>query len=380
MSWRGVTTGWPSAGFRMLRVDSMRCLASACAAAESGTCTAIWSPSKSAPNASHTSGWIWMALPSMSCGMKAWMPRRCSVGARLRRTGWSLMTSSRTSHTSGRSRSTMRFALLMLCAKPLSTSCRMTNGLNSSRAIFFGSPHWWSLRSLPTTMTVRRDDREDGQDHPVRARVRLEERLDEPKPLDGLLAALAARGAHLGLELVGELLQIERADDLEDRLGAHLGLEEAVLLHLLAELGLGHGLHPLDALGVGAGVARGRTDLLDVRRDLGAHGLELVVRARADVGDALLRVLPRLRLRGTAFLHGRVDLLRERALELREHRARHVVALVREREVGGLEDDVLRRRLLQRGLELLLHARGGLRERFGVLGELVLLRAHRGLG
>ena len=30
-----------------------------------------------------------MALPSTSTGSKAWMPRRCSVGARFRSTGWS---------------------------------------------------------------------------------------------------------------------------------------------------------------------------------------------------------------------------------------------------------------------------------------------------
>ena len=61
MSWRGVTTGWPSAGFRRLRVESMMFFASAWAAADSGTCTAIWSPSKSALNALQTSGWIWIA-------------------------------------------------------------------------------------------------------------------------------------------------------------------------------------------------------------------------------------------------------------------------------------------------------------------------------
>ena len=65
------------------------------------------------------------------------------------------MTSSRTSQTSGRTRSTIRLALLMLWAKPFSTSWRMTNGLNSSRAIFLGRPHWWSLSSGPTTMTER---------------------------------------------------------------------------------------------------------------------------------------------------------------------------------------------------------------------------------
>ena len=99
MSWVGMVTGRPSDGLRMLLVDSIRIRASACASADSGRCTAIWSPSKSALNAVQTSGWIWMALPSISWGSKAWMPRRCSVGARLSSTGCSVMTSSRTSHT-----------------------------------------------------------------------------------------------------------------------------------------------------------------------------------------------------------------------------------------------------------------------------------------
>ncbi len=94
-----MASGLPEAGERMLFADSMRMRASACASAESGRCTAIWSPSKSALNASHTSGCSWMALPSTSCGSKAWMPRRCSVGARLSITGCSLMTSSSTSQT-----------------------------------------------------------------------------------------------------------------------------------------------------------------------------------------------------------------------------------------------------------------------------------------
>ena len=102
MSCVGIVTGRPSAGLRMLFVDSMRMRASACASADSGRCTAIWSPSKSALNAVQTSGWIWIALPSTSCGSKAWMPRRCSVGARFSSTGCSRMTSSRTSHTTGR--------------------------------------------------------------------------------------------------------------------------------------------------------------------------------------------------------------------------------------------------------------------------------------
>ena len=155
MSWVGMVTGRPSAGLRMLFEDSMRMRASACASADSGTCTAIWSPSKSALNAVQTSGWIWMALPSTSCGSKAWMPRRCSVGARLSSTGCSVMTSSSTSHTTERWRSTIRLADLMFWAWSRSTRRFMTNGLNSSSAICLGRPHWCSLSCGPTTMTER---------------------------------------------------------------------------------------------------------------------------------------------------------------------------------------------------------------------------------
>ena len=51
MSWVGVASGAPCAGERMLLEESIRMRASACASAESGRCTAIWSPSKSALNA-----------------------------------------------------------------------------------------------------------------------------------------------------------------------------------------------------------------------------------------------------------------------------------------------------------------------------------------
>src|SRR4030095_11236769 len=84
MSWVGMVTGLPSAGFRMLLDDSIKIRASACASADSGTCTAIWSPSKSALNAVQTSGWIWIALPSTSCGSKAWMASGCRAGCGVR--------------------------------------------------------------------------------------------------------------------------------------------------------------------------------------------------------------------------------------------------------------------------------------------------------
>src|SRR5687768_1121893 len=47
---------------------------------------------------------------------------------------------------------------------------------------------------------VRRDHRQYRQDHPVRARPRATEGLDEAEPLDRLLAALAGAGPDLDVE------------------------------------------------------------------------------------------------------------------------------------------------------------------------------------
>ena len=155
MSCVGVASGEPWAGERMLFEESMSTRASACASADSGRWTAIWSPSKSALNAWQTSGWTWMALPSTSTGSNAWMPRRWSVGARLRSTGCSWMTSSSTSQTSGIIESTIFLAALMFWTALRSTSRAMMNGLNSSSAISFGRPHWCRRSDGPDTMTER---------------------------------------------------------------------------------------------------------------------------------------------------------------------------------------------------------------------------------
>src|ERR1700749_1859283 len=80
MSWVGTMIGLPLAGDRMLLVDIIRTRASSWASRLSGTCTAIWSPSKSALKAVQTSGCSWMALPSISTGSNAWIPGRSRVG------------------------------------------------------------------------------------------------------------------------------------------------------------------------------------------------------------------------------------------------------------------------------------------------------------
>ena len=155
MSCVGVASGLPCAGERMLFDDSIRMRASACASADSGRCTAIWSPSKSALKAWHTSGCTWIALPSTSTGSNAWMPRRCSVGARFSSTGCSAITSSSTSHTSGTIVSTIFLAALMFWTSLRSTSRLMMNGLNSSSAISLGRPHWCRRSDGPATITDR---------------------------------------------------------------------------------------------------------------------------------------------------------------------------------------------------------------------------------
>ena len=56
MSCVGTVIGSPSASFKILFDAIIKNLASACASSDSGTWTAIWSPSKSAANAVQASG------------------------------------------------------------------------------------------------------------------------------------------------------------------------------------------------------------------------------------------------------------------------------------------------------------------------------------
>ena len=114
--------GAPLAGLKMLLVDIISVWASTWASIDSGRWTAIWSPSKSALKPLQTSGWSLMALPSTSTGSKAWMPMRCSVGARFSSTGWFWITSSRMSQTSSSFRSSIFLALLIVSAWPSSFS------------------------------------------------------------------------------------------------------------------------------------------------------------------------------------------------------------------------------------------------------------------
>ena len=105
---------------------------------DSGTCTAIWSPSKSALNAAQTSGCSWIALPSISTGSNAWMPRRWSVGARFSNR---VLADHLLEDVPDLRRPRFDELLRLLDGRRRSRAlqaCWMMNGLNSSSAIFFG--------------------------------------------------------------------------------------------------------------------------------------------------------------------------------------------------------------------------------------------------
>ena len=109
--------------------------------------------SKSALKAAHVKGCNSIASPSISLGSNAWTPNLWSVGALFNITGCSLTISSNASKTAFVYFSTNFLACLIVDANPSLFNLAYKNGLNNSKAIFFGKPHSWSLRSGPTTIT-----------------------------------------------------------------------------------------------------------------------------------------------------------------------------------------------------------------------------------
>lgn len=81
MSWLGTILGVPVAGNVQLLLDINKVRASAWAFNDKGICIPIWSPSKSALKAEHTSGWSCIDFDSVIFGWKAWMLILCRVGA-----------------------------------------------------------------------------------------------------------------------------------------------------------------------------------------------------------------------------------------------------------------------------------------------------------
>ena len=82
MSWLVFKEGLPVDGNVQLFTDNMITFASDCPFKLSGRCMPIWSPSKSALNAEHTSGCSWSDDFSVIFILKACIPILCNVGAR----------------------------------------------------------------------------------------------------------------------------------------------------------------------------------------------------------------------------------------------------------------------------------------------------------
>ena len=145
--------GFPFDGLNILFVDIINTLASNCASKLKGIWTAIWSPSKSALNAAHVNGCNSIASPSINFGSNACTPNLWRVGALFKITGCSLTIISSASQTSSLSFSTSFFACLIVEASPNLFNLAYKNGLNNSKAIFFGKPHSCNFKSGPTTIT-----------------------------------------------------------------------------------------------------------------------------------------------------------------------------------------------------------------------------------
>ena len=167
---------------------------------------------------------------------------------------------------------------------------------------------------------VRRDHRQDRQDHPVGPRAAAAEGLDEAEPLDRLLAALAGAGPDLDVEGPRELLEVHPADDVADRLRAHARAEDpaglgagAEALLERAELGLAERLHRLEPLDLVALLADVLLEALGLAGELLLLVAEGLVDAGLEVGDllvdrALLVLLALLELRVDPLGLGRDDL------------------------------------------------------------------------
>ena len=96
---------------------------------------------------------------------------------------------------------------------------------------------------------VRRNDRDFGQDHPLRLVAGMHERLDDLQPLgETLRLQLALRLGDLDLQILGDLGEVHALEDLADRLGADHRREAvlAVFVGSAQELVLGQELTVLE--------------------------------------------------------------------------------------------------------------------------------------
>jgi hypothetical protein len=131
-----------------------------------------------------------------------------------------------------------------------------------------------------------RDDRDDVEDHPLRAVAALAEGVDDLQPLRRLEPAdLRVVGLHDDAQLFGELVDVDARQQLLDRLGAHARLEGAVAV-LVAQLAVSAPRPPARARELGVtrvddDVALEVEDALEVTAERGRAG------ARCGLGSPL---------------------------------------------------------------------------------------------
>ena len=118
----------------------------------SGMCTAIWSPSKSALNAEHTSGCSWMALPSPAPARRPGCPGGAGSAHAVQRHRVLLDDLPGCPRPPACRIIDLFFTALMVVAMPIAPGGFMMKG-DSSSAISLGRPHWCSFRLGPTVMT-----------------------------------------------------------------------------------------------------------------------------------------------------------------------------------------------------------------------------------
>ena len=76
---------------------------------------------------------------------------------------------------------------------------------------------------------LRREYRQNGQDHVLHPVPAVTERLYDAQPLDGFLAALTGGGVHLIYELLTQCFKVYGPEDRQNGLGAHAGLKHVTV-------------------------------------------------------------------------------------------------------------------------------------------------------
>ena len=142
---------------------------------------------------------------------------------------------------------------------------------------------------------IRRDDRQDRQDHPVGSCPGPAERLDQAQALDRLLAAHAGTGAHFDVQRTSQVLEAHPADDLADGFGAHARAEHAatlgtrpVALIERSVLVLAERLHRLERFELVANLLQLFLEPLRLLRELVPLVLERVLHGGTQIGHLLV--------------------------------------------------------------------------------------------